>query len=176
MAANSPAPVRWRPNKRLWRLAGLFVGGTVALSAISAWREKHLLLINVTDSLPNWGFLVHRGEPPSRGGYVIFDPPRSALLTHHFGARPQPFAKIALGMPGDLVTHEGTNVAVNGRVVSRMKPRTRQGEPLTPGATGRVPTGCYFLGTPHPDGFDSRYAEIGFICARQIIGTGEPIL
>ena len=57
-----------------------------------------------------------------------------------------------------------------------MKPRTRQGEPLTPGATGVVPAGCLYAGTEHPDGFDSRYAEIGFVCGRQILGVGTPIL
>ena len=57
-----------------------------------------------------------------------------------------------------------------------MKPKTRFGEPLTPGATGIVPPACYFVATPHKDGFDSRYAEIGFVCARQLAGVGEPIL
>ncbi|ATI80547.1 S26 family signal peptidase [Sphingobium yanoikuyae] len=176
MAANSAPRARWCPNRRLWGLAGLFMIGIAALSAISAWRGTHLLLINMSASLPNWAFLVHRGEAPARGGYAFFNPPRTALLVRHFGARPQPFAKIVYGMPGDLVTHAGANVSINGRLVARMKPATRLGEPLTPGATGRVPAGCYYLGTPHPDGFDSRYGEIGFVCARQIIGTGEPIL
>lgn len=175
-AANSVAPGRRRPNKLLWLLAGILVGGTLTLSAINSWREKHLLLINVSDSLPNWAFLVRRGGAPARGDYAFFMPPPSALLARHFGTRPPPFAKIVYGMPGDRVTHEGAMVAVNGRIVSRMKRSSRLGEPLTPGATGRVPAGCYYLGTPHPDGFDSRYAEIGFVCARQIIGTGEPIL
>ena len=86
------------------------------------------------------------------------------------------FGKIVYGMPGDTISHAGSEVAVNGRTVARMKPLTRFGEPLTPGATGVVPPGCYFAATPHKDGFDSRYAEIGFVCARQVIGTGEPIL
>jgi type IV secretory pathway protease TraF len=38
------------------------------------------------------------------------------------------------------------------------------------------PGGLLFCRTPHKDGFDSRYADIGFVCARQIIGTGEPLL
>src|SRR3546814_5500352 len=27
-------------------------------------------------------------------------------------------------------------------------------EPLTPGAIGAIPAGCYYAGSPHPDGFD----------------------
>ena len=65
---------------------------------------------------------------------------------------------------------------VNGRLVGTMKQLTRRGEKLTPGPIGTVPDGCYFVGTPHPDSFDSRYGEIGFICGPQILGTGEAVL
>ena len=65
---------------------------------------------------------------------------------------------------------------INGKAVARMKARTRLGEPLAPGATGAIPAGCYFAATPHRDGFDSRYADIGFVCVRQVLGTGVPIL
>lgn len=166
----------WRPRWRLWAMFGLVVGASVVLSAISAWREDHVLLINATDSLPNWAFLVTRHQVPRRGDYVFFDPPQSALLQRHFGASPRLFGKTVYGMPGDIISHVGSVVAVNGRPVARMKARTRSGEPLTPGATGAVPPGCYFAATSHKDGFDSRYAEIGFVCARQIAGVGEPIL
>ena len=52
----------------------------------------------------------------------------------------------------------------------------RFGEPLALGPTGVVPQGCYFVTTAHKDGFDSRYAAIGWICARRILGVGRPIL
>lgn len=170
------APERWRPRSRLWLLLGVFIAGTIVLSALGEWREGHLFLINTTDSLPNWAFLIQRHRLPGRGDYVFFDPPTSPLLRRHFGAKPRMFGKIVYGMPGDMVSHRGREVLVNGRTVALMKPLTRFGEPLTPGATGPVPQGCYFAATPHKDGFDSRYAEIGFVCARQVIGTGEPIL
>ena len=169
-------PIHWRPRKRLWLLLALFMGGSVVLSAAASWRDDHLFLINASDSLPNWAFLIERHRRPARGDYVFFDPPQSPLLRRHFGLRPRMFGKIVYGMPGDRITHRGAEVEVNGRAVARMKRLTRLGEPLTPGATGSVPPGCYFAATPHKDGFDSRYAEIGFVCERQIIGTGEPVL
>ena len=174
-ANRAPATV-WRPRKRLWGLFAAFVAGSVVLGAISDWREDHALLINTTESLPNWAFLIQRHKLPARGDYVFFDPPPSTLLRRHFGAKPRMFGKIVYGMPGDTISHVGRQVAVNGHLVAQMKPLTRFGERLTPGATGPVPQGCYFAATPHKDGFDSRYAEIGFVCARQVIGTGEPIL
>lgn len=175
-AVNDVPARRWRPNPRLWLLFGTFVAGSVALGAISDWRAGHLFLINTSDSLPNWAFLINRGHMPGKGDYVFFEPPASALLRRHFGDRPEMFGKIVYGVPGDIVGHDGGHVTINGVRVARMKAVTRFGEPLTAGATGPVPQGCFFAATPHKDGFDSRYAEIGFVCARQIIGTGEPVL
>jgi len=102
---------------RLWQLFGLFVAGSIVLSAIAEWRSDHLLLINTTDSLPNWAFLIQRHKLPARGDYLFFDPPQSALLRRHFGAKPRMFGKIVYGMPGDTISHAGSEVAVNGRTV-----------------------------------------------------------
>lgn len=170
------APRPWRAARRRWLLLTGAVLLCLALSALQHWRSSHLLLINLTQSLPNWAFLVERDRVPARGDYIFFQPPPGALLRRHFGERRQPFGKLVLGMPGDVVAHQGALVTINGRAVVTMKPRTRLGEPLTPGHTGPVPRGCYFAGSAHKDGFDSRYAEIGFVCSRQIIGTGVPIL
>ena len=169
-------PQPWSAARRRWlHLAGAVLL-CLALSALAQWRSSHVLLINLTQSLPNWAFLIERGRLPARGDYIFFQPPRGALLRRHFGEKPQPFGKLVLGMPGDLVAHQGSLVTINGRPVVTMKPLTRLGEPLTPGRTGPVPHGCYFAGSVHKDGFDSRYAEIGFVCRSQIIGTGVPIL
>lgn len=176
IASTAETTAPWRPRKRLWALL-LFVAVVLAvLGGIRQWRNDHLFLINATDSLPNWAFVINRHEAPARGRYIFFDPPRTPLLVSHFGPKPQMFGKIVYGMPGDVVAHRGADVVVNGVVVARMKPLTRKGAPLTPGATGTIPQGCYFVGTPHKDGFDSRYAEIGFACRRQIIGVGVPVL
>lgn len=176
LAASEAGPSRWRPNVRLWLIAATGVAAAVALGAIGEWRDRHVLLVNTTHSLPNWAFVIDRARRPDRGDYVFFDPPASALVRRHFGPKPQIFGKIVYGLPGDIVDHRGDQVTVNNRPVARMKPYTRSGERLTPGPTGKVPHGCYFAATPHQDGFDSRYAEIGLVCARQIVGIGEPVL
>ncbi|WP_176599145.1 S26 family signal peptidase [Sphingobium sp. 15-1] len=175
VVSEAPA-LRRRPHKRLWVMLGVGLLGWAAYGAIRDWRDRHAFLINRTDSLPNWAFLIHRSQLPARGDYVFFNAPANALVKRHFGAAPPMFGKQVYGMPGDVVAHEGALVHVNGRLVARMKVRTRRGEKLTPGPTGVIPRGCYYVGTPHKDGFDSRYAEIGLICTRQIIGTGEPVL
>lgn len=170
----SSEPPAWR--HRRWLLAGLIVVGGIVVSALASWREEHALLINASESLPNWAFTVHRNKTPARGDYLFFVPPQTELVRAHFGEKPGVFGKIVQGMPGDLVEHRGAEVVVAGRVVARMKKATRAGERLVPGPVGRIPTGCYFVATPHPDSFDSRYAAIGFVCRPQILGTGEAVL
>lgn len=163
---------RFRP----WLLVAWLAVVLTGHSALGAWQRDHAVMINSSESLPNWAFNVEKNKLPGRGDYVFFAPPVTPLLVRHFGEKPGAFGKQVLGMPGDVVTHDGAAVRVNGREVARMKPLTRTGEPLHAGPVGRVPDGCYYAGTAHKDGFDSRYAEIGFVCARQLLGTGTAIL
>jgi len=65
---------------------------------------------------------------------------------------------------------------IKGRIINMASQAGRRGEPLVAGPTGRIPAGCYFVATDHPDGFDSRYAAIGWICRDRLIGIGRPIL
>lgn len=176
-AVSAPAPTEgFRPRKRLWAALGLFIDGGASLNALAEWRDMHALLINSSESLPNWAFVIHKTATPARGEYVFFVPPAAPLVVRHFGAKKQMFGKIVYGMPGDLVEHRGADVIVAGKLVAHMKPLTKFGERLVPGPTGIIPRDCYFVGSPHKDGFDSRYAAIGFACANKIVGVGKPIL
>tara|TARA_R110001606_G_scaffold356099_3_gene507353 strand:+ start:199 stop:708 length:510 start_codon:yes stop_codon:yes gene_type:complete len=143
---------------------------------IAKFSDNHALLINASPSLPNWAFWLDKNFTPSRGALIFFEPPRSELLINHFGAKPQIFGKRILGMPGDQVRHVGRSVFINNKHVARTKSKTRKGAALTKGPEGSIPGGCYYVGTSHKHGFDSRYGEIGFICAPRIIGTGRAIL
>ena len=74
------------------------------------------------------------------------------------------------------MTRRGRLFLVNGRAIALAKSSTLRGEPLELGPTGTIPRGCYFVATPNKDSFDSRYALIGWICRRQVLGTGEAFL
>lgn len=162
-------------RKKLGIVFGLGFAFT-GFQALSNWHDHHAFMINASESLPNWAFMVSLGQFPARGDYVIFDPGKDPLTIKHFGAHPAPFAKIAYGLPGDVITRQGSDVAVNGRVVVHTKPFTKQGEALVPGPVGVVPNGCVFAGTPHKDGFDSRYRAIGFVCRDRLLGVGSAVL
>ena len=61
-----------------------------------------------------------------------------------------------------------------GNLASLLKV-TRLGVPLTRGPEGVIPEGCYYTGTSHPRGLDSRYGEIGFVCRGQILGLASDL-
>lgn len=160
---------------RLWLWTGLGVAA-LALSGLAGFARDHALMINVSPSLPYWAIWLKRDAMPSRGDIILFDPPASPLLTKHFGKSPKPFGKRVAGLPGDMVREKGRLYFVNGVSIAKAKVASRRGEPLALGPTGRVPTGCYFVATDHADGFDSRYAAIGWVCKSRILGVGRPIL
>lgn len=173
--AGAESLVRSRLFVRLALWAGLGAAA-LALTLLAGFARTHALMINASPSLPYWAIWLERGATPKRGDVILFDPPASPLLENHFGKAPQPFGKRVSGMPGDTVTAQGRTFFVNGRAVATAKPASRLGEPLALGPTGTVPPGCYFVTTAHKDGFDSRYAAIGWICRERILGTGRPIL
>lgn len=82
----------------------------------------------------------------------------------------------AIGIPGDEVTREDNRFYINGEYIGTTKYRSRTGEPLRPGPIGVIPDGHYFVWTPHPDSYDSRYEDIGWISKDRIIGCAVRLL
>lgn len=176
MVQLTKAPTERSPHLRRWLVIGGLAAALAASSSLASWRDDHAILINTTQSLPNWAFWIDKHRTPARGDFVVFAPPQTPLITAHFGKVSPPFAKRVYGMPGDVVSRTGNVVSINGSEVARLKSASARGEPLAPGPTGRIPEHCYYLGTAHKDGFDSRYADIGFVCAGRIIGAGDSLL
>lgn len=145
-------------------------------AAADAFGKDHAFLINASPSLPHWAFWLDRKAPIARGSLIFFAPPQSPLIEAHFGTGAQPFGKRVLGVPGDVVSHQGNAVFINGRKVAERLDKTRLGIALHQGPSGPIPDGCYYTGTAHPRGLDSRYAELGWVCRPQIIGSGRAIL
>jgi conjugal transfer pilin signal peptidase TrbI len=156
-------------RRGIWMLNGL--AAIVLWFALDSYARSHLFLINRSPSLPNWAFIVEK----------------------HFGKVPSAFGKIVYGVPGDEIVHRGARVfvrfgpgddnrinprsAAGGEVqVAFIKPRSSVGEVLRPGPTGVIPNDCFYMGSRHRDGFDSRYADIGFVCKHQLVGVANKVI
>lgn len=178
-------------RRGIWMLGGLAAIG--AWFALDIYARSHLFLINRSPSLPNWAYIVETGKIPKRGDVAFFVPPRGPIVEKHFGKVPSAFGKIVYGVPGDEIVHRGARVFVrfgpsdnkrtNPRSVARgevqvafIKPRSSVGEVLRPGPTGVIPNDCFYMGSRHPDGFDSRYGDIGFVCKRQLVGVADKVI
>lgn len=130
---------------------------------LSPWVR---LGVNATDSLPGLIYAVLPGQMPrGRCDLVAFFPPPNRFYT-----KGMVFIKKVTGIPGDIVSRQGRNFYIDGLWVAYAKPRAHNGVPLAPGPTGIIPEGKYFVWTPHPDSYDSRYADIGWISKNRFIG------
>lgn len=160
--------VRARRVLMLSALLALILLGRGAADTAARWRFS----INMTDSLPNWAFVVDlRDRRPDRGELVAFAPPPNRWF-----APGAVFTKQVAGVPGDAVERHGRDFYVAGRFVGQAKPVSKDGTPTSLGPVGTIPPGRYFVVTGHPDSLDSRYAEIGWIDTSRILGVARPVL
>ncbi len=145
----------------------LVVASAMLLIAIgSPW-----LITNIDKSLPGKFYRIERGAMPGREEIAALHAPANPYYPN--GA---PFLKIIRGVPGDLVTRQGQAFFINGTFIGNAKEKTRGDFPLTPGPTGIIPPQHFFIWTPHPDSYDSRYGEIGWVESRLIIGRAWRVL
>lgn len=120
--------------------------------------------VNLSSSVDGRVFLVLKREVPKRADLVAFWPPENRFYQNIW------FVKYAAGVEGDLVDVADRNFFINGEFVGRAKETSLAGEPLSPSSGGVVPEDHYFVWTAHPDSFDSRYEDIGFVSKNRVIG------
>lgn len=160
---------RLRHKKWLWLCAIILLAG--GLRSAHQWSQDHFILINQTQSLPNWIFIVDKGMPPRKGDMVAFVPGPNPYYPDDL-----PFVKIVRGIAGDRVSIEGVEIAVNGHRLGAIKSLTGANPNVTAMDPGTIPAGHYFVWSPSPDSFDSRYKEIGYVENTRIIGRARPLL
>lgn len=124
-----------------------------------------IFVLNYSDSLPHWAFLIDRGQEPQVGEMVFFVPPKNRF----YGGRP--FVKTIAAGPGDRVTIKQKQLFINGETLCALLDAAKDGSPLHPGPTGVIPDGHYFLYSNHERSYDSRYSDIGWVPAERIIGV-----
>ena len=148
----------------------------LALGLASTVSLPTKLIYNASESAPT-GFYWIDEEPISRGDYVyVRVPKRVRTLVIERGYLPPdvPFLKRVVGLNGDRICGDGTEIFVNGTVAAMAKKQDDLGRAM-PGWHGcHIVTGrTVFLLQDHPWSFDSRY--FGPVDRRLIIGRATPV-
>lgn len=132
------------------------------------------IIYNTTDSLDGYVYLLDKNNKEvTKGSLVAFTPPQNPLYEN------SRFLKQVWGVPGDTVEFkkDGT-FYINNTYKGKAKSKSSSEKPikLAHAESGKIKDGEYFVATPHPDSFDSRYKYIGNINEKNIIGTARRII
>lgn len=133
------------------------------------------LLFNWTPSVPYHVAWMQYGMRPLHKGDLIVFSFEGTARSHYPGLNRQPFLKLVRGLPGDVVTVQGSQVLVNGQLVGQAKPRAFDRYPLTPIAPVVIPADHYYVQGTSSDSFDSRYQESGLVQSKQVLGLAWPL-
>lgn len=152
-------------------MAWLFAGLSILL-----FLQNYQLGYNQTESLPYKLFVVHKGERVKVGDIVAFGWDGGGKYAWMSPFKPgSTMVKYVMGKPGDVIrTDIDGEVTLNGHPHAKAKEFTKAGKPLKklvePGEYKEIGDHQYYVGTPHPDGFDSRYEMVGLIDEGRFLG------
>ena len=180
-------------NKPLLLKVGVAVifswGILIALYLVLPYYQ---LQINLSTSLPQRFWIVHIGDKQIQAGdYIVFKFHDKRMALNNY----EDVVKQVSGVAGDIVEAMPVTVAttevINVLKVTHRKTTKPQlpeyliypvyqilsGYHFTPLTLTRlvIPQGCYFVHGNQQPTFDSRYQEMGFVCAKQIYGRAYPL-
>lgn len=163
-------------------LAGLAVGGTAAAGLLGGYR------FNTTPSFPLGLWRIEELSREARRGDTLFICPpanspaielareRLYLPAGLCNGGMAPLIKTVVALPGQLVTIEDDQVAIDDKRLahSSIQAKDGQGRPLTAYAGGIVPAGALFVHSDYVASYDSRY--FGPIPASGVLGLAREVL
>ena len=158
----------WCKQSYFIRFMFMLISFAIASYSVVLLIERYPLMINMSDSLSFKIGLLIRADTSERylkNQWVAFH-----LSDPSLHKRTDILVKVVTGSSGDKVRHQSDIAYVNEQKRGQIKKQSSQGLPLIPGFSGIIPTDHYFVSTPHPKSFDSRYKEVGLIHAQQILG------
>ena len=148
-------------------ILGAFLGISAVIYFLLAFS---MIVMNGTTSLPHSGYFMLRWPKlPIVGSYIAFDAPD--VVAEEF--RALSFVKRVAGVPGDIVTVEGSTVCVRDECRDLLPSLQARG--YDPIASGTIAEGQYVVFGDADNSLDSRYAIIGSVSHGQIQAVGGPI-
>ncbi len=170
--SSNPPRVPLSTKMKAVRIVWAVIGALLLVQAFGVIHNRWEFGFNETESLPFWAFVVDKShKAPQRGDYFQFLCPPNPYYPAN-----SKFVKHVMGVPGDLVTIRGREFFINGVSVGIAKERSQTGRVAVMAQPGVIPAGHYFMSAPHKDSLDSRYAMIGLIDQRRLVGIARPVM
>ena len=160
------------------RRRNVALAAMIALAVLWLAGASHLH-VNASWSDGAWGYAAFPlfGDDPEIGDRVLFEPrpDRGPGQASAVGSK-LPYLKTVRGVPGMTVSidADGT-VRLDGVPAGRAKTHALDGRLLRAIAPGIIPPGHFYVHADHVDSHDSRYAEIGLVPRRRILGRTVPM-
>ncbi|MEM6415488.1 MAG: S26 family signal peptidase [Pseudomonadota bacterium] len=149
----------------------------IRVRAIGYFKAALVFALPIAVLAPVMGRIVLNGTPSVKAS-IFWKTPDQAIEKGDFVMAParHPYippnypylTKIAMCFPGDRLKFEAGRFSCNGVPLNQTKKETLTGAPLEPFQWNDavIPPGKVFIGSPHPDGFDSRY--LGFFAIEEL--------
>ena len=150
------------------RRKGFFLVALTFAALVVGDRAWSNVVYAFTESVPVRVLWKTPNQPAQKGDYAL------APAAHLYIPENMTFlTKRVLCVAGDELRFDGRNWYCNGVLLNSVKPATKTGLPLEPfqWSGGVIPEGSVFLGSSHPDGFDSRY--LGLFKTNEVVRLRE---
>lgn len=157
----------WRLSKFRVQQGRLVTILFVLASLYMAISQFAFLAVKVTNSIEGKLFVIWVGEQPQKNDLVMFKPKQH--LVEKIGLAQ--WTKGVCGVAGDVVTHKGRTVFVNGKkigeAIAYSKLYNKNMELIDDMV---IPKGYVFVCGTHEYSFDSRYKLVGLVDEKTFIG------
>lgn len=145
----------------------IFAGAAIA-TLFWIGSQHYSIAYNYTLSIPFKVMLVDLARKEGkRGEYLVYKKPLLSSI---------PYVKKIGGIEGDFVWKGGTRMYVRGKPLGDIKTVSLEGRILEPGPCGKIPRGYYYVTGAHRDSYDSRYAKMGWVHEKEVVGIAIPLL
>jgi conjugal transfer pilin signal peptidase TrbI len=138
----------------------------VIFLSIGVFTDRVHLLVNTSLSLPERYFLHLTKVTPFNGEITTYEHPSGKRLI-----------KKIMGVEGDVISYDREGcVWVGTTKIGKPHATNRQGEILHAVVPGVIPKDYVFLYGSHDESLDSRYADVGLVYTKHLIGKAIGIV
>lgn len=134
-------------------------------------QKDYAILINRSDSLSSRLFILHKGKKDIQiDSLVAYKLNRNARFS-----KETIYLKRVGGLSGDYIKVDNGKFYNGSIFLGIAKRYDKQGEVTGMQIEGIVPSNSFFVYSLHPDSYDSKYKEVGYVHSDSVLGVAYAI-